>query len=149
MTARTALLAAFCLAASACSGPPDAPSKEPAVDRIVVHYGPSVGFGVGFDGGGELVDGEQRVEIDAPETVASWLLALDRIPEQPVRGVRLISFAGDPPEHRIEFYAGDELLRIRRMKAGLLDVAAHDGWAFYSGEDEAFTSLVTAVVPGG
>ena len=34
----------------------------------------------------------------------------------------------------------------QRLRGGLLDVDAHDGWAFYSGEDEAFTALVLAAL---
>ncbi|MBK8975027.1 MAG: hypothetical protein IPM29_03805 [Planctomycetes bacterium] len=143
----TIFLSVFCcLTAVGCSSAPDQPPSEPAVDRIVVHYGPSVGLAVDVPQLG--AEDAQCVEIRTPETISLWLAALDAIPEMPAQGVRLVSFVGDPPEHRIELYSGDELRRVCRMKAGLLDVAAYDGWAFYSGEDRAFTSLVTALVPG-
>lgn len=117
----------------------DAPLAMGAVDRIVIHYGPS----------GDL-DAEDvvAVEIRDPATIAHWLATLAQVPAQPERGVRMIRFMPNTPEHRIELCAGDETRMVHRLKGGQLDVAEHPGWAFYSGEDKAFSGLVTGLVPG-
>ena len=113
--------------------------SELGIDSIVVTYSPS----------GPLdADDAQTVEITDAETVELWVAALEAVPELPARGVRQIKFAPPVSQHRVELRKGDEVQRVARMRSGLLDVDAHEGWAFYSGEDEEFTGLVRAAVPG-
>lgn len=110
-----------------------------AVDRIVVHYAPA---------GDMQAPDVQRLEIRDPATIATWVAAIEAVPEQPAGGVRMIRFLANTPRHRVELYSGDSLSTSRRLMGGQLDVAAHPGWAFYSGEDRAFVALVAAVAPG-
>jgi hypothetical protein len=132
-----ALLAAL-LHLPACAGAPE-PNRQHAVDSIVVAFSPS----------GTLDAADARtLEITDAETIDRWVAALEAVPKLPARGVRLVKFAPPISEHRVELRAGGEVLRVARLRGGLLDVDAHDGWAFYSGEDEAFTALVLAAIPG-
>lgn len=131
-----ALLAALLHLPACCTAYTD---PGPGVDSIVVTFSPS----------GPLdADDAQTIEITDAETVELWVAALEAVPELPARGVRQIKFAPPVSQHRVELRQGDEVLRVARMRSGLLDVDAHEGWAFYSGEDEEFTALVQAAVPG-
>ena len=131
-----ALLAALLHLPACCTAYTDPGLR---IDSIVVTYSPS----------GPLdADDVRTVEITDAETVELWVAALEAVPELPARGVRQIKFAPPVSQHRIELRKGDEVQRVARMRSGLLDVDAHEGWAFYSGEDEEFTGLVRAAVPG-
>lgn len=132
-----ALLAAV-LCLSACATNPT-PGNSRGIDSIVVTFSPS---------GSMDADDVCTVEITEAETINLWVAALEAIPELPARGIRFIKFAAPISQHRIELRKGDDVLQVARMRSGHLDVAAHEGWAFYSGEDEAFTGLVTAAIPG-
>ena len=135
---RDLALFAAALYLSACVSTPT-PQNPHGVDAIVVTFSPS----------GSLDAADARtVEITDPATIDLWVQALDAVPEMPARGIRYIKFAAPISQHRVELRRGDEVLRVARMRSGHLDVAAHDGWAFYSGEDKAFTALVNAAVPG-
>ena len=132
-----ALLAVvLCLSACASSFITNNPQ---GLDSIVVTFSPS----------GDLdAEDVRTVEINEASTIDLWIGALDAVPDLPARGIRYIKFANPSSQHRIEFRKGDEVMRVARMRSGQLDVAAHEGWAFYSGEDEEFTALVNATIPG-
>lgn len=136
-----ALLLSSCSAPNGPNGPDDtnAPVRGHGIDSIVVTFSPS----------GDLnADDARRTEVTDPETIAAWVQALDAVPETPKDGVVLIKFRAPISQHRVELRSGDEIVRVARMRNGLLDVAAHEGWAFYSGEDAAFVALVNAALPG-
>lgn len=137
---RTLLLCSLAIALAACSsGPPTEGTRDGAVDRIVVKYGPE----------GELdTPAMVTAELTDPAVVTRWMTALEAIPETPERGVRMIKFVPNAPRYRLEFFAGTDLRDVRRMRGSHLDVRSHPGWAFYSGEDNEFCALVTAFVPG-
>lgn len=138
------LLAALLVLLTACSTTPSDPAvidpiaEGSGVDRIVVTYSPS---------GLIRSDDVQTITIDEPERVALWMSVLSAVPDQPEKGIRYIRFLPNAPEHRVQFFRGDEVVESRRLKAGNLDVEAAPGWAFYSGEDEEFTALVTEAAP--
>jgi hypothetical protein len=140
MKQRPPHLALFAAAFSlcACASIP-APQNPLGVDRIVVTFSPS--------GRMEAPDVQTFEVVDAA-TVDAWVTALEDVPELPARGVRYIKFAAPISQHRVELRAGDVVVRVARMRSGHLDVAAHEGWAFYSGEDREFTALVRSAVPG-
>ena len=119
--------------------PTATPANEHGITSIVVTFSPS----------GDLESDDVRHEhISDPATIDAWVQALYSVPEMPARGVRFIRFRAPISQHRIEMHSGDRLVRIARMRSGNLDVDAHAGWAFYSGEDRPFTALVNAVLPG-
>ncbi|MEO0477952.1 MAG: hypothetical protein AAF196_00585 [Planctomycetota bacterium] len=138
------LLAALLVLLAACSTPPasDTPTdpapEGPGIDRIVVTYSPS---------GRMQSDDVQSVTIDEPERIALWMSVLAAVPDQPERGIRYIRFGPSVPEHRVQFFSGEEVVEFRRLKGGHMDVAEAPGWAFYSGEDEEFAALVTEAAP--
>jgi len=141
---RCSVVAAAALCFSACAGGPE-PSAAAGVgnahgvDSIVVTFSAS----------GRLdADDVQTVEITDAATVDLWVAALDAVPEVPARGIRYIRFQAPISQHRVELRKGEQTVRVARMRSGQLDVDAHEGWAFYSGEDKEFTALVNAVVPG-
>jgi hypothetical protein len=85
----------------------------------------------------------RAVEVHEPAAVRRIRAALDMVPAEPLRGVRMIKFAADAAEYRIDFVDGDgKILGRHRIKGSYLDIASHPGWAFYSGEDRAFVALV-------
>lgn len=136
-------LATACLLLAACATPTGAeqpdPRPFPATDRIVVSRAPASDF----------ADPNVRtVEIDDAATIDAWRTALATIDTSWDGRARLIKFAGDPPEHWVEFWSGNESLGRRRMKGGLLDTASRGGWSFYSGKvDRVFTGLVLERAP--
>ncbi|MCK5941537.1 MAG: hypothetical protein KAI24_06180 [Planctomycetes bacterium] len=132
-----ALLAAA-LPFAACSSAPE-PRNELGVDAIVVTYSPS--------GAMDAAD-LRRVEITDIETIDLWVRTFAAVPDMPERGIRFIRFKEPVSQHRVEFRRGDEVVRVARMRSGQLAVGSHKSWAFYSGEDRAFTALVNALVPG-
>lgn len=136
MHVRTLALTLFAvlLAASCRSTPEAADAGGPGVDRIVIRHHD------GGDAGGVIVH-----EVRDPAEIARWLDALAALPEMGPADVRMISFVQPAPRHEIEFLAGEEVVDARRMMGGQLDVKEHPGWAFYSGQDRAFTSLVAAL----
>lgn len=140
MKQRPPHLALFAAAFSlcACASIP-APQNPLGVDRIVVTFSPS--------GRMEAPDVQTFEVVDAARGQLGHVL--ERCdPRVDGRGVRYIKFAAPISQHRVELRAGDVVVRVARMRSGHLDVAAHEGWAFYSGEDREFTALVRSAVPG-
>ena len=125
------------LAALACCEAPVAkpdPRIYPATALVRVTRAPAADF--------DAAD-VRAVEVHEPAAVRRIRAALDAVPAEPPRGVRMIKFAADAAEYRIEFVDGDgAILGRHRIKGSCLDVASHPGWAFYSGEDRAFVALV-------
>lgn len=137
MTRRVSLVLLAIL--SGCGGLPPEPADliYPGTDHIRVTCAPKADFGA---------PDVRTIEVNATADVRRWRETLTAVPHQPQRGARHIKFVANAVEYRIEFVGRDGVTIARhRMKGSCLDVAAHQGWAFYSGEDRDFVALVNAL----